>query len=247
MLLVLGTSQNSTWPAQWQVSKWSLALNIEAVCTCERLAGCLQAQSLCCCLFGRFEAKVCPLCTRSHKVSQPAEEGWMLYVKFPSHSSVAWMWWVTYSTYLKPLRDPDGLTGPEASPLCWSWSCRWAWARRARSSSSGHLSSSSLPQHVRAGRLMWSHMAHNSGHSQSKSLSGVQGSSPTHPPSSLSTHWIYSWDKSLGGCWWEFHSLLTPQWLFLTQPLVFWAALGTYRPPPTDHICPQRVRKEMPQ
>lgn len=111
-------------------------------------------------------------------MNQPAEGGWMLYMKFPSHSCVAWRWWVTYRTYLKSLRDPDGLTGPEAIPHCWSWACRWGWAPRTRSTSSSHLSSRSLPQGIHAGRLMWSPMTKDSGYNQSKSPSGVQG--PTH-------------------------------------------------------------------
>lgn len=112
-LLVSGRPQTLT---QWQPSKLSLALNTETVCTCESLIGCLQAQSLCSCLFGSFDGGLHPLCTRSAKLSQPAEEGWMLHTKFPSHCSMACRWWVTCRNYLKPLRDTDGLAGPEDIP-----------------------------------------------------------------------------------------------------------------------------------
>lgn len=161
--------------------------------------------------------------------------------EIPSHCSVAWRWWVTYRTDLKPLRNPDDLTGPEAIPHCWLWACRGGWAPRTRSTSSGHLSSRSLPRAVHAGRLMGSHITKDSEYRQSKSLSGVQGSSHTQPV--RSAHQIYSWDKYP----WGIRRVLIGvsfSAVSVTVP-VLWAALGTYRTIPADHICPQMMRKEI--
>lgn len=176
-----------------------LNLNIEAICTCGGLTGCLQAQSHCSCLFERFEGKAYSLCTRSVKVNQPAEEGWMLFMKLPLHRSLAWSWHMTYRTYMKNLKEPDGLTGPEAIPHCWWWICRSGWeVTREHTGWVPPAVVNAIWQLPPWGDLM---VTHGKGlQIETKPLFGVQGLPPTHPPSSLSSHWICSWDNYPSNC-----------------------------------------------
>lgn len=243
-LLVLGPSQNLTWPTPWQFSKLSLTLNIEAIFTCVSLTCWLQAQNHCSCSFERFEGKAYSLCTQSVKVNQPAEEGWMPYVKLPPHRSLAWSW---CRTYMKPLREPDGLAGPETIPQCWWWICRSGWE--------------GTREHTRrvppaVVNAVW--QLSPWGDCQSKTLFGVQGLPPTHPLHSALTRFtagiiIHQAAQShQTGSSWVFHSLLNSQWLFLSQLLVLLCASGVCTgylylwAPWVNHICHLRVQKNNP-
>lgn len=139
-------------------------------------------------------------------------------------------------------------------------------AHRASATSSGHAVWQLPPIGCQCrycqGGLIRSHMAKDCRYSQSKTLFGVQGFPPTHPPThpvhsaltgftaGIITHQAAQSDWT--GDSWVFHSLLNSQWLFLSQLLVLWSASGVCTgdlqiwPPQADHICQLRVQKNNP-
>lgn len=129
-------------------------------------------------------------------------------MKLPPHRGLARSRCVTYRTYSKPLREPDGLTGPEAIPHCW----RGGFADQAGKSEE---STEGKSHRQRSGGLAapsrWVSMqvlpreactvTRGKGLQIQPKQNSLWGSGiATNPRGSLSAHWIYSWDNYLSSC-----------------------------------------------
>lgn len=184
----------------------------------------------------------------------------MLYVKLSPHGSLAWSWCMTYRTYLKPLRETDGLSGPEAIPHCCCGEFAYQ-AEKLQESTQGksHQQWScclAVPSRWVSVQVLLREaymIARGKGlQTQPKqNIFGVQRLPPTYTVHSVLTRFIaltVTHQVADMGDSWAFHSLLNLQWLFSSQILVLWSACGVCTGdlqlwPWADHICQLRVQK----